>query len=75
VGEPHVAGRQAYSDSKLHDVLTAFAVARRWPMFSPTLLSLVGWQRRGEVWERRTIWTPRTALRFGSLSVMPPPQW
>jgi NAD(P)-dependent dehydrogenase (short-subunit alcohol dehydrogenase family) len=25
------AGRQAYSDSKLHDTLLAFAVARRWP--------------------------------------------
>ena len=24
-------GQQAYSDSKLHDVLLAFAVARRWP--------------------------------------------
>jgi len=24
-------GTQAYSDSKLHDVLLAFAVARRWP--------------------------------------------
>jgi NAD(P)-dependent dehydrogenase (short-subunit alcohol dehydrogenase family) len=24
-------GRQAYSDTKLHDVLLAFAVARRWP--------------------------------------------
>jgi NAD(P)-dependent dehydrogenase (short-subunit alcohol dehydrogenase family) len=24
-------GQQAYSDSKLHDVLLAFAIARRWP--------------------------------------------
>src|SRR5271156_6358598 len=24
-------GRQAYSDTKLHDVLLAFAIARRWP--------------------------------------------
>jgi NAD(P)-dependent dehydrogenase (short-subunit alcohol dehydrogenase family) len=24
-------GEQAYSDSKLHDVLLAFAIARRWP--------------------------------------------
>ena len=25
------SGRQAYSDTKLHDVLLAFAIARRWP--------------------------------------------
>jgi NAD(P)-dependent dehydrogenase (short-subunit alcohol dehydrogenase family) len=25
------AGKRAYSDTKLHDVLLAFAVARRWP--------------------------------------------
>ncbi len=31
-------GQQAYSDSKLHDVLLAFAVARRWPdVFSNAL--------------------------------------
>lgn len=31
-------GQQAYSDTKLHDVLLAFAVARRWPnMFSNAL--------------------------------------
>jgi len=27
----HWSGAQAYSDSKLHDVILAFAVARRWP--------------------------------------------
>jgi NAD(P)-dependent dehydrogenase (short-subunit alcohol dehydrogenase family) len=32
------AGQQAYSDTKLHDVLIAFAVARRWPeVFSNAL--------------------------------------
>jgi NAD(P)-dependent dehydrogenase (short-subunit alcohol dehydrogenase family) len=25
------SGQQAYSDTKLHDVLLAFAIARRWP--------------------------------------------
>jgi NAD(P)-dependent dehydrogenase (short-subunit alcohol dehydrogenase family) len=31
-------GRQAYSDTKLHDVLMAFAIARRWPsVFSNAL--------------------------------------
>ena len=29
--ERHWSGSQAYADSKLHDVLLAFAVARRWP--------------------------------------------
>lgn len=29
-------GNQAYSDSKLHNMLLAFAVARRWPAYSAT---------------------------------------
>jgi NAD(P)-dependent dehydrogenase (short-subunit alcohol dehydrogenase family) len=35
-------GSQAYSDSKLHDVLLAFAVARRWPDVSSNAVS-PGW--------------------------------
>jgi NAD(P)-dependent dehydrogenase (short-subunit alcohol dehydrogenase family) len=35
-------GTQAYSDSKLHDVLLAFAVARRWPGVSSNALE-PGW--------------------------------
>ena len=35
-------GTQAYSDSKLHDVLLAFAVARRWPEVSSNALE-PGW--------------------------------
>ena len=31
MGRPHWNGSQAYSDSKLFDVVLAFAVARRWP--------------------------------------------
>jgi NAD(P)-dependent dehydrogenase (short-subunit alcohol dehydrogenase family) len=30
-GERPWSGQQAYSDTKLHDVLLAFAIARRWP--------------------------------------------
>jgi NAD(P)-dependent dehydrogenase (short-subunit alcohol dehydrogenase family) len=35
-------GQQAYSDSKLHDVLLAFAVARRWPHVNSNALE-PGW--------------------------------
>jgi NAD(P)-dependent dehydrogenase (short-subunit alcohol dehydrogenase family) len=35
-------GQQAYSDSKLHDVLLAFAVARRWPQVLSNALE-PGW--------------------------------
>jgi NAD(P)-dependent dehydrogenase (short-subunit alcohol dehydrogenase family) len=35
-------GQQAYSDTKLHDVLLAFAVARRWPHVSSNALE-PGW--------------------------------
>src|SRR6201996_5062135 len=35
-------GQQAYSDSKLHDVLLAFAVARRWPEVNSNALE-PGW--------------------------------
>lgn len=38
----HWHGDQAYSDSKLHDVLLAFAVARRWPQVSSNALE-PGW--------------------------------
>jgi NAD(P)-dependent dehydrogenase (short-subunit alcohol dehydrogenase family) len=31
MGRPALAGTEAYSDTKLHSVLLAFAVARRWP--------------------------------------------
>jgi NAD(P)-dependent dehydrogenase (short-subunit alcohol dehydrogenase family) len=37
-------GQQAYSDSKLHDVLLAFAVARRWPAVLSNALE-PGWVR------------------------------
>jgi NAD(P)-dependent dehydrogenase (short-subunit alcohol dehydrogenase family) len=37
-------GEQAYSDSKLHDVLLAFGVARRWPQVSSNALE-PGWVR------------------------------
>ncbi|HXP09097.1 MAG TPA: SDR family NAD(P)-dependent oxidoreductase [Acidobacteriaceae bacterium] len=37
-------GAQAYSDSKLHDVLLAFAVARRWPEVHSNALE-PGWVR------------------------------
>ncbi len=37
-GERPWRGQQAYSDTKLHDVLLAFAIARRWPdVFSNSL--------------------------------------
>jgi NAD(P)-dependent dehydrogenase (short-subunit alcohol dehydrogenase family) len=36
------SGSQAYSDTKLHDVLLAFAVARRWPDVSSNAVS-PGW--------------------------------
>jgi NAD(P)-dependent dehydrogenase (short-subunit alcohol dehydrogenase family) len=35
-------GQQAYSDTKLHDVLLAFAIARRWPMVLSNALE-PGW--------------------------------
>ena len=37
-----LAGRQAYADTKLHDMLLAFAVARRWPEVRSNAVS-PGW--------------------------------
>jgi NAD(P)-dependent dehydrogenase (short-subunit alcohol dehydrogenase family) len=58
-------GQQAYSDTKLHDVLLAFAVARRWSGVLSNALE-PGWVPTGwAVRAPRTIWTRRTALRYG----------
>ena len=58
-------GQQAYLDTKLHDVLLAFAIARRWPDAFPTPLNPAGCPRRWEAQERRTTWKPHAALRCG----------
>jgi len=59
-------GQQAYSDTKLHDVLLAFAIARRWPNVLSNALE-PGWvaTKMGGA-GRRTIWMPAIALRYGS---------
>jgi NAD(P)-dependent dehydrogenase (short-subunit alcohol dehydrogenase family) len=59
------SGRQAYSDTKFHDVLLAFAIARRWRGVLSNALE-PGWvPPRWAVQVRRTIWTKRIALRCG----------
>ena len=66
------SGRQCRRtrDTKLHDVLLAFAIARRCPdVFSNALEP--GWVATGwEVPERRTIWMLATERRFGWRSAM-----
>src|SRR6266542_3106355 len=44
-------GSSAYADSKLHDVILAFAVARKWPDVLSTCWSPAGWPPR---WADRT---------------------
>jgi NAD(P)-dependent dehydrogenase (short-subunit alcohol dehydrogenase family) len=58
-------GQQAYSDTKLHDVLLAFASRAVGPAFSRTRLSRAGCPPRWEVRERRMILMKGTAPKFG----------
>jgi hypothetical protein len=60
-------GTAAYSDSKLHDVLLAFAIARRWPdVLSNARSNRAGSRRRWAAPARPTISTRRRAPRSGS---------
>jgi len=61
----HWQGAEAYAESKLYDVLLAFAVARRWPDVLSNALE-PGWvptKMGGPA--HPTTWIRRTALRFG----------
>jgi hypothetical protein len=49
-------GLQAYSDSKLDDVLLAFAVARRWPAVRSNAVTPGGWRPRWAAGEHPMTW-------------------
>lgn len=67
-------GQQAYSDTKLHDVLLAFAVARLWPdVFSNALEP--GWVATRMGAERPMTSTKVTARKCGLRSVTTRRQW
>jgi NAD(P)-dependent dehydrogenase (short-subunit alcohol dehydrogenase family) len=59
------AGAQAYAESKLHDVLLAFAIARRCPWCSRMRWSLDGWQPGWAGPEHPTTWIRVTGPRPG----------
>jgi NAD(P)-dependent dehydrogenase (short-subunit alcohol dehydrogenase family) len=59
-------GQQAYSDTKLHDVLLAFAIARLWPHILSNALE-PGWVATKMGGHKlQTIWRRAIALKFGS---------
>jgi NAD(P)-dependent dehydrogenase (short-subunit alcohol dehydrogenase family) len=61
-------GAEAYAESKLHDVLIAFSVARRWPSVLSNALE-PGWvatRMGGQT--HRTTWRQGTERKFGSPS-------
>ena len=63
-------GSTAYAESKLHDAMLAFSIARRWPeVFSNSLEP--GWvPPRWEDRARPTTWSKRTSHRRGSRPAM-----
>jgi NAD(P)-dependent dehydrogenase (short-subunit alcohol dehydrogenase family) len=69
------AGSTAYAESKLYDVLLAFAISRRWPeAFSNALEP--GWvATQMGVQVRRMISTKLTSLRHGWQSAMNRLRW
>lgn len=64
------SGMQAYSDSKLHAVLLAFAAARHCQMCCPTASNQVGLPRRWAALRLRMTLTSRPAPRRGSLQAL-----
>ena len=59
----HPSAPQAYADTKLHDTLLAFAVARRWPKTPETYVVLVTRGHRNDaVVLREVIGSPYTRL-------------
>jgi NAD(P)-dependent dehydrogenase (short-subunit alcohol dehydrogenase family) len=67
-------GQQAYSDTKLHDVMLAFAVARLWPEVLSNAVEPAGWRRRWAALEPRMILLPPIAPRCGWWRATTPPR-
>ena len=65
-----LARREAYAETKLHDVLIAFAVARRWTDVLSNALE-PGWVARAPP----TIWKQGAERRSGWRSATIPPRW
>jgi len=63
-------GTAAYSDSKLHDALLAFAIARRWPQVLSNALEPGGSRPKWAGRARRTTCRRRRKLRCGWPSAM-----
>jgi NAD(P)-dependent dehydrogenase (short-subunit alcohol dehydrogenase family) len=59
-------GSQAYSDTKLHDVLLAFGVARRWPDIQSNAVH-PGWVPTG--------WAGRARRMTSAKGILPRPGW
>jgi hypothetical protein len=69
------AGSTAYAESKLYDVLLAFAISRRWRDVFSNAWSQVGWPREWTVQVRPMILTKRTSRRRGWQPAMNQLRW